>query len=50
MENYMSMKTDFKILVRLYYPALMTFLVFTFANNLLQGLISVPLKLGRVKY
>lgn len=25
--------------MRLYYPALMTFLVFTFANNLLQGLI-----------
>lgn len=33
------MEITLKNIVRLYYPTLMTFLVFTFADNLLQGLI-----------
>ena len=36
------MKIGLKNLVRLYYTALMTFLVFTFADKLLQGLIHSP--------
>lgn len=34
------MKIGYKILVRLYYTSLMTYLVFTFADSLLRGLIN----------
>lgn len=34
------MKVDNKRIIKLYYTALMTYLVFTFANDLLQGLVS----------